>query len=142
MPHREVSDRGRENARRLRGAMTDAERKLWLALRAHRLDGLSFRRQVPVGAYIVDFMCHEARLIVEVDGGQHADSVVDQRRDAWLASAGYRVLRFWNNDVLGNLDGVLSEIVNAARSTKPTPLPAAAPPPSSSRGEEFKETKR
>ncbi len=142
MPHREISDRSRENARRLRSAMTDAERKLWLAVRAHRLNGLSFRRQVPVGAYIVDFVCHDARLIVEVDGGQHADSADDQRRDAWLASAGYRVLRFWNNDVLGNLDGVLSEIVGAAKSSVSTPLPAAAPPPSPSRGEEFKEKKR
>jgi very-short-patch-repair endonuclease len=122
--------------------MTDAERKLWLALRAHRLNGLSFRRQVPVGPYIVDFVCHDARLIVEVDGGQHADSVADQRRDAWLESAGYRVLRFWNNEVLGNLDGVLSQIVDAAGTKEPTPLPAAAPPPSPSRGEEFKETKR
>lgn len=90
--------------------MTDAERKLWLALRDRRFGGLKFRRQVPVGPWIVDFLCKEARLIVEVDGGQHAESAPDRRRDAWLAEEGYRVVRVWNNEVLGNLDGVLEHL--------------------------------
>lgn len=90
--------------------MTDAERKLWLALRDRRLGGFKFRRQVPVGPWIVDFLCKEAQLVVEVDGGQHAGSPRDRRRDAWLAGEGYRVVRVWNNEVLGNLDGVLEHL--------------------------------
>ena len=88
--------------------MTEAEKRLWQALRAHRLNGFSFRRQTPVGPYIVDFICHEHRLIVEVDGGQHAERLVaDSERTRVLESMGYLILRFWNNDVLSNIDGAL-----------------------------------
>jgi len=118
--HRSVAPLMRARAKRLRSDMTDAEGKLWAALRAHRLSGLSFRRQTLVGRFIVDFVCHEKRLIVEVDGGQHADNVRDVERDRWLVSKGYRVLRFWNSDVLRNRAGVLETIVAAANDT---PLP-------------------
>jgi very-short-patch-repair endonuclease len=87
--------------------MTDAERRLWHHLRAHRFHGLGFRRQVPLGPYVADFLCEAQRLIVEVDGGQHADRTVeDAQRTAWFEARGYRVLRFWNNDVMGNMEGV------------------------------------
>jgi very-short-patch-repair endonuclease len=109
--------------------MTDAESKLWYSLRAHRLDGLSFRRQTPIGRYIVDFVCLDRWLIVELDGGQHAESKTDAERDRWLESLGYRVLRFWNSDVLKNRTTVLEAILDAAR--KHTPLPN--PPPQGGR---------
>lgn len=89
--------------------MTDAERRLWYALRNRRFEGWKFRRQVSLGPYVVDFLCHSARLIVEVDGGQHS-AEVDARRTAFLASQGYRVIRFWNNEVLVNVDGVLQAL--------------------------------
>jgi len=88
--------------------MTDAERKLWFALRDRRFARFKFRRQVPVGPFIADFLCFQARLVVEVDGGQHAGSFQDRRRDRWLAVNNFRMLRFWNNDVLSNLEGVLT----------------------------------
>ena|SRR5438105_4534160 len=94
-------------ARALRRRSTRAEWVLWLALRDRRLGGLKFTRQQPIGPYCVDFICREQRLVIEVDGGQHADSASDQRRDTHLNSLGYRVIRVWNNEVLGNLDGVL-----------------------------------
>jgi very-short-patch-repair endonuclease len=103
----------------MRSEMTDAERLLWMQLRAHRLDGLRFRRQTPIGQYIVDFVCHERRLVIELDGGQHADSQRDVTRDRWLESKGYRVLRFWNSDVFKNREGVLETIVSAARGAIP-----------------------
>ena len=93
--------------------MTDAERKLWLALRDRRLAGYKFRRQVPVGPFIVDFVSYHARLVIEVDGGQHAESPRDARRDQWLAVNDFRVLRFWNNDVLRNIEGVLTVILDS-----------------------------
>ena len=99
-------------AKRLRRDMTDAERRLWAELRADGLGG-KWRRQQPIGRYIADFVCQSARLIVEVDGGQHSDSEADVRRTTWLESAGYRVLRFWNHDVLANVDGVLMRIAEA-----------------------------
>jgi very-short-patch-repair endonuclease len=95
-------------ARTLRSSMTDAERKLWFALRDRRFARFKFRRQVPVGPFIADFLCFQARLVVEVDGGQHAGSFQDRRRDRWLAANNFRMLRFWNNDVLSNLEGVLT----------------------------------
>jgi very-short-patch-repair endonuclease len=100
-------------ARRLRRHSTDAERKLWNRLRSRSLDGCKFVRQEPIGPYIVDFICRERRLVVEVDGGQHATDPRDAIRDQWLVDHRYRVLRFWNNDVLGNMDGVLETIANA-----------------------------
>ncbi len=90
--------------------MTDAERKLWFALKDRRLKGLKFRRQVPVGPFIADFLCFDLRLVVEVDGGQHAESLRDADRDRWFADNGFRTLRFWNNDVLSNLEGGLTVI--------------------------------
>ena len=89
--------------------MTEAERHLWRHLRLYSL-GVQFRRQVPIGAYVVDFACLRRRLIVELDGGQHLLSPEDQSRDAWLQEHGFRVLRFWNHDVLGNVEGVLETI--------------------------------
>ncbi|KAF0163243.1 MAG: hypothetical protein FD157_3241 [Rhodocyclaceae bacterium] len=112
-------------ARKLRHCMTDAERKLWSRLRAHQL-GAHFRRQAPLGAYVLDFVCFTARVVVEVDGGQHADSAKDLMRDAWLRAQGFQVLRFWNNEVLGNIDGVLETIMaklNSAESPPPQPSP-------------------
>ena len=96
--------------------MTEAERIIWYNVRAHRFQGVSFRRQAPIGPYIVDFVCHAAKLIIEVDGGQHfePESVVrDARRDAYLAAQGYRVLRFNNLDVMTNKSGVLDTIAAA-----------------------------
>jgi very-short-patch-repair endonuclease len=87
-------------ARKLRKQMTDAERRLWYLLRAHRFGGVKFNRRVPIGPYVVDFVCFNRKLIIEADGGQHADSPGDRRRDEWLRGEGFRVLRFWNNDVL------------------------------------------
>jgi very-short-patch-repair endonuclease len=99
--------------RRLRSRQTDAERKLWFAVRDRRLSGFKFVRQEAIGPFIVDFVCREKRLIVEVDGGQHSENADDIARDAVLAREGYRVMRFWNNDVLSNRDGVLTVILEA-----------------------------
>ena len=122
-----------ENARHLRRAATDAERRLWSALRDRRLEGYRFRRQYPIGRFIVDFACTQHRLIVEADGGQHADSEPDRRRTANLEQEGWRVLRFWNNDILSNTNGVVEKILRELRGESdphpPTPL-AWAPPPS------------
>src|ERR1041385_991674 len=96
-----------DRARQLRINPTEAERRLWSALRDRRLRGCRFRRQHPVGDYIVDFASTRHRLIVEADGGQHADNIEDQQRTAWLESEGWRVLRFWNNDILANTEGVV-----------------------------------
>jgi len=100
-------------ARELRHASTDAERLLWSRLRNRRLERAKFRRQVPMGSYIVDFACLELRVIIELDGGQHAEpdhQLQDAERDRWLREQGFCVLRFWNNDVLINLDAVLEAI--------------------------------
>jgi very-short-patch-repair endonuclease len=95
----------------MRRVSTDAERKLWLLLRDRRLSGTKFRRQVPFGSYILDFVCFEYRLVIEVDGGQHAESVTDKMRDTRLSSEGFRIVRYWNNDVLRNPDGVLMDLL-------------------------------
>jgi very-short-patch-repair endonuclease len=113
--------------------MTDAERKLWFALRDRRLAGTKFRRQVPIGPFIADFACYESRLVVEVDGGQHFGSARDARRDRWLADNDFSVLRFWNNDVLRNLNGVLERIVENVAT--PHPARAARGHPSPAGGE-------
>jgi very-short-patch-repair endonuclease len=120
-PKWHVSTKLRGNARALRRDMTDAERTIWHNVRAHRFDGASFRRQTPVGPYVVDFMCHAAKLIVELDGGQHFEDVNigrDSRRDAYLAAQGYRVLRFSNLDVMTNLSGVLETIAAALTNSR------------------------
>ena len=113
-----------DNAKVLRSNQTDAEQRLWYHLRAHRFIGLKFKRQKPVGRYIVDFVCLEHRLIIELDGGQHAEQVAyDQHRDAWLRSQGYMVLRFWNNDVMQQLEGVLEQIrLTITLSPGPSPM--------------------
>lgn len=104
-------------ARHLRRAQTDAERLLWARLRARQLSGAKFRRQRPIGPYLADFCCYEAALIVEVDGGQHADHLAaDHVRTQYLQSCGFRVLRFWNTEVLNHLDAVLEAIATALRS--------------------------
>jgi very-short-patch-repair endonuclease len=105
----------RRRARTLRINMTNAERKLWYALRDRRFAGFKFRRQVPLGPFIADFVCFEERLVIEVDGGQHADSVQDRRRDRWFAANDFRVIRFWNNQVLSNLEGVMSVLAQALK---------------------------
>jgi very-short-patch-repair endonuclease len=115
MPHQSVPAAKRRFARSLRRDMTEAEQKLWLELRGRRLDLIKFRRQVPIGPYIADFACLEARLVVEIDGSQHADSVRDTARDAELKQRGFRVLRFWNDDVLRELDAVCDTIIAYVR---------------------------
>ena len=97
-------------ARRLRANQTDAETVLWNRIRNRQIDGHKFARQVPIGHYICDFVCRERQIVIEVDGGQHAESAADAIRDRYLVDEGYRVLRFWNNDVLGNIEGVLLTI--------------------------------
>jgi len=111
-----------ETARRLRAEMTDAERKLWSLLRRKQLQGFRFRRQIPIGPYIADFACMAQHLIVELDGGQHAERVhYDEGRTTWLAGVGYRVLRFWNGEVFTNTDGVV-ETIRLALLDPPHPL--------------------
>src|SRR6267378_3098464 len=118
MPHSAVSPRLRNRAKSLRRTMTRAETLLWRYIKAHHIHGLSFRRQAPMGAYIVDFVCHDRRVIVELDGETHDFEERlkhDQKRDAWLASHGYVILRFTNHDVLSNLEGVVTVIYETAK---------------------------
>jgi very-short-patch-repair endonuclease len=101
------------HARALRRSQTNAERALWYHLRGNRLQGHKFRRQHPYGRYILDFVCLEARLVIELDGGQHQGSVNDRERDAWLQARGFQILRFWNHDVLARPDAVLEHLFAA-----------------------------
>ena len=118
-------------ARRLRSNPTDAEKALWSILSRRQMNGHRFRRQVPVGRFIADFVCHEARVIVEVDGGQHDPANASEReRQVFLEAEGYRVLRFWNNEVLGNLVDVQARIIDTLSRRHPHPNP----PPSRGRG--------
>jgi very-short-patch-repair endonuclease len=119
-----------QTARRLRRHQTDAERILWFRLRDRRLNGWKFRRQKPLNGFVVDFCCPDAKLIVELDGGQHsAQKAKDARRIRSQDASGDLVLRFWNNEVLGNVEGVLEEILNTISQQQtlepphPTPLP-------------------
>jgi len=101
-----MSDNNAAIAKTLRKRLTDSERLLWKYLRAKQIEGNKFRRQEPIGKYIVDFVCHEKRIIIEVDGGQHSiDKAIDKERDEWLIEQGYKVMRFWNNEVLENIEG-------------------------------------
>jgi very-short-patch-repair endonuclease len=119
-----TASRSTSIAKRLRRESTDAERMLWFHIRDRRLDGWKFKRQVPIEGYVVDFLCVGAHLIIEVDGGQHAARIAaDARRTRALEAAGSLVLRFWNNDVLENIDGVLEEIVATLRPRAPHPNP-------------------
>jgi very-short-patch-repair endonuclease len=115
---------GRTNphARTLRRDSTKAEMMLWGRLRNRQLAGLKFRRQATVGPYIVDFLCKEIGLVVEADGGQHNEDV-DRPRTDFLEGGGLAVLRFWNNDILANLNGVLTMILAASEKAKPSPNP-------------------
>ena len=115
-------------AKELRQNFTDAERIIWRALRAHRMNGASFRRQTPIGPYIVDFVCRASRLVIEIDGGQHFQPEYlqrDARRDAFLTRKGYRVLRFNNHDVMTNREGVLETIAGALGQAPSLPSPAS-----------------
>ncbi len=101
-------------ARHFRHEQTNAEKRLWTELRKLRSNGIKYRRQHPIGDYIVDFVCLERKLVIEVDGGQHnleSKITTDKLRTEWLANEGYRILRFWNNDVLTNIDGVITRII-------------------------------
>ncbi len=102
-------------AKRLRRNQTEAERKLWLRLRNRRLNGLKFKRQVPVSRFIADFLCEDCRLIIEIDGGQHGEQVKeDTERTRILQDAGFQVMRFWNSEVMTNIEGVLEQIAEMA----------------------------
>lgn len=105
-------------SRYLRKNMTEAEKKLWSKIRNKNL-GMKFRRQQPIGNYIVDFVCFEKKLIIEIDGGEHMESKTDEERDKILRGEGYKVLRFWNNEVLKNIEGVLEIIVGEAKENHP-----------------------
>ena len=99
-------------ARRLRKNMTDTEKVLWRSLRSKQINNFKFRRQAPIGKYIVDFVCFEQKLVIELDGGQHSEQInYDRERSLWLENQGFRILRFWNHDVLGKINIVLEEIV-------------------------------
>jgi very-short-patch-repair endonuclease len=123
-----TSTKLRVRSRTLRRNLTDAERIIWYGVRAHRLNGASFRRQAPIGPFIVDFVCHDARLIVEIDGAQHFEAdheKRDARRDEYLRDLGYRVLRFNNHDVMTNRQGVLEAISTALGASPSLPSPAS-----------------
>ncbi|MBI1814672.1 MAG: DUF559 domain-containing protein [Deltaproteobacteria bacterium] len=114
----------RNRARTLRRSQTDAEQKLWQKLRRGQVNGAKFRRQHPIGRYFADFGCDEQHLVIELDGSQHAVNVArDDARTAYLETQGYRVLRFWDDQVLKNVEAVLERIVDALRSPHPNPLP-------------------
>jgi very-short-patch-repair endonuclease len=125
----------RRRARDLRNSATDAERMLWRFLRGRQLDGFRFRRQVPIAGFIADFACPEARLIIEIDGGHHAEQVdYDRSRSDVLRGHGYRIVRYWNNDVLTRTEDVLADIQRRIAEQKRTP---SQPPPFAARkGEE------
>ena len=123
------TDTIRDRARQLRRDQTDVESKLWLCLRARQLSSAKFRRQYPIGPFITDFCCFEHRLVLEIDGSQHAfQAAADERRSAFLKSRGYKVLRFWDNEVIENIDGVLQQIAHALEEpnleAEPSPLPS------------------
>ena len=132
LPQRKVSVTimANENARMLRKRLTAQEVKLWIKLRELKTLGFHFRRQAPIGRYIVDFVSFRSRLVIEADGGQHgmpAGAQADQVRDAFLLSQGFRVLRFWNSDIDDNLVGVLESVLNALNQP-PTRLAFGQPP--------------
>jgi very-short-patch-repair endonuclease len=115
------------NSRRLRREQTDAESKLWARLRDRQLYNAKFRRQHAIGPFIADFCCVERGLVIELDGGQHAtQSQADQRRSAYLERSGYRVLRFWDNEVLVNMEAVLERIFRVLKDSRPCPHPKRA----------------
>jgi very-short-patch-repair endonuclease len=137
MPHRPISEDMLGRARDMRVRMTKAESVLWKLLRAHRLDGMAFRRQTPIGPYIADFVCHDAKLIVEADGAHHAEGdniAADRRRDEFLRARGYKVMRFTNTEILEDRDQVVArirEFISSRASVTPPSHPSPA------RGEGF-----
>jgi very-short-patch-repair endonuclease len=135
MPHTAITKRTRGQARTLRRSPTDAERKMWFLLRSLKPLGIHFRRQAPVGIYIADFAWHAGKLIIELDGSQHADvrQAYDTKRTDWLQSQCYRVLRLWNNDVLKTPHNVGEAILAAARESSADPTPNPSPPSGRSR---------
>jgi very-short-patch-repair endonuclease len=120
------ADSAHGRARTLRQNMTEAERRVWQVLRSQQMKGFKFRRQVPIGRYIADFVCHEARLIVEIDGGQHdRSSPREAERTGFLQNQGYRIVRFWNNEILANLEGVhqtIADELGRITPTQPSPI--------------------
>ena len=118
--HRTISPLHRDRAKAMRREPTLAEKKLWRLLRSRQLVSWKFRRQEPVGPYILDFVCFSAKLVVEVDGGQHAEASRDAVRDEWLRQHGFKTVRYWNSDVLGNAEGVLTDLL-AHLSGDPSP---------------------
>mgnify|MGYP002780821314 FL=1 len=122
----------RAHAKQMRSQPTEAEHRLWQLLRAKRFAGFKFRQQVPLDFYIADFVCFSARLIIELDGSQHAGSASDERRDNYLRTQGFRLLRIWNRDLFTNEEGIAELIYSALHSP---PLPGAARHPSPARGE-------
>lgn len=133
MPKYHMSELKRIQARSLRHTMTDSETQLWWLLRSRQLMNIKFRRQVPIGPWIVDFVCFEQKLIVEADGNQHAESQRDQTRDVDLQERGFRILRFWNNEIIANPEGVLEKIIDTIEAS-PSPR-GLRPRPSPTRGE-------
>jgi len=126
LPRRIVPPRNRAFAKSMRRSMPDAEFRLWCELRNRQLGGLAFRRQQPIGPYIIDFFCPAAKLIVEVDGEQHAldaHPAADAERTRWLEAQGYVVIRFWTNEVMHELDAVCSAILAASRGAWQNPPP-------------------
>lgn len=125
---------GTETARKLRKNPTEAERVLWQHLRQKSIEGHRFRRQHPMGPYVLDFVCLEEKMVIEVDGGQHAADVVsDANRTFWLKKNGFKVIRFWNHEVLKNLEAVIRVIRLSLSGSNDTPL--LSPPPQGGRTE-------
>ena len=136
MEKRPISDFKRKTAKTLRANTTAAEDILWRHLRRLEIKGSHFRRQVPIGPYVADFACLKERLIIEVDGSQHAEDANNRRdevRTRWLNSEGYRVMRFWNNNVMSKTEAVM-EAIHAATAVTPPRLPAAGDPPPQGEG--------
>src|ERR1700761_1636428 len=136
MAKRPISEFKRKTAKNLRANTTAAEDILWRHLRRLEIKGSHFRRQVPIGPYIADFACLKERIIIEVDGSQHgedANSRRDEIRTRWLNSEGYRVMRFWNNDVMSKTESVM-EAIHAATAVTPPPQPSAGDPPPQGEG--------
>ena len=135
MPHQKISPFLRSAARSMRGRPIDVEEAVWWRLRARKLGGFKFRRQYPIGGYIADFACLDARLVVELDGIQHSHSLTHAERTAALKKLGFAVIRFDNNAVRIDIDKVCQEILTATRGRAATPHPAASQPPSPAGGE-------